>query len=91
MSEVRYQRHADVRLTDVDGEGVALHLGRRQYFSFNETGLVLLRAMDQPATFGELVASLREEYEVSREEAEDTVRAFLDDCLANAVIVERAE
>ncbi|MDZ4673092.1 MAG: PqqD family protein [Gemmatimonadota bacterium] len=87
MNTTRYRRHADVRLTDVGGEGVVLHLGERRYFSLNETGLTLLGALAEPRTLPELVASLCEEYEVTAVEAESTARAFLEQCLAAAVVV----
>ena len=37
-----YTRHADLRLTAVDDEGVVLHLGSLRYFTVNETGLTIL-------------------------------------------------
>ena len=43
-----YSRHPDLRVTAVDGEGVVLHLGSRQYFSVNETGVTILHALKQP-------------------------------------------
>ena len=43
MSVTRYQRHPDLRLTALEGEGVVLHLKERRYFTVNETGLVLER------------------------------------------------
>ena len=90
MTEPRYHRHPDLRITDLEGEGVALHLGERRYFSLNDTGLAMLRTMAQPSTLAELVAALCAEYEVDAQEAEATARAFLQDCLANAVIIEQA-
>ena len=53
----RYQRHHAIRLTDLAGEGVVLHLGSRSYFTVTETGLVILEALKQPRTFDELVAA----------------------------------
>jgi hypothetical protein len=90
MADTRYQRHPDLRITDLDGEGVALHLGERRYFSLNDTGLALLRTLEQPSTLADLVTALCDEYEVSPEEAEATARIFLDQCLANAVVLEQA-
>jgi hypothetical protein len=86
MSQPRYRRHPDIRLTSLEDEGVVLHLKERRYFSVNETGLVLLEALKQPRTFGELVAELLREYEVSEDTATATTREFLDHCLATAVV-----
>ena len=86
MSETRYVRHSDLRLTALEGEGVVLHLKSRKYFSVNETGLVILEALKEPRTFEELVAAILKEYEVTPEDAAKTTRAFLDHCLATAVV-----
>lgn len=88
MSEIRYRRHTDLRITSLDGEGVVLHLAQRRYFSVNDTGLTLLEAAKEPRTFDELVASLVSEYEVTEAEAAATTRKFLDQCLASSVILE---
>jgi hypothetical protein len=88
MSEPSYRRHPDLRLTSLEGEGVVLHLLERRYFSVSETGLVLLEALKEPRTFGELVEGLLSEYHVDRDEASQTTRAFLDQCLASAVVLE---
>ena len=88
MTESIYRRHPDLRLTSLEGEGVVLHLRERRYFSVSETGLVLLEALKESRTFGELVEGLLSEYEVDRDTAVETTRAFLDQCLASAVVVE---
>jgi predicted transcriptional regulator len=82
----RYQRHADIRLTDLAGEGVVLHLGSRSYFTVTETGLVILEALKEPRTFDELVAAILAEYEVEQAHAERSVQAFLDRCLLAEVV-----
>lgn len=88
MSQPRYHRHPDIRLTSLEDEGVVLHLGEKRYFTVNETGLVLLEALKSPRSFAELVAELLREYEVSEETAAETTRAFLDHCMATAVVQE---
>ncbi len=77
----RYQRHHAIRLTDLAGEGVVLHLGSRSYFTVTETGLVILEALKQPRTFDELVDAILDEYEVERPHAVQSVQAFLDRCV----------
>lgn len=89
MSHSTYRRHPDLRLTSLEGEGVVLHLKERRYFSVSETGLSLLEALKEERTFTDLVEGLLHEYEVDRETAETTTRAFLDQCLSAAVVVER--
>lgn len=79
MSE-RYMRHPDVRLADVEGDGVVLHLGSRRYFSVSESGLLLLQALEAPQTVADLTRVLEEQYEVTTEQAEASVRQFLETC-----------
>jgi hypothetical protein len=90
MSDIRYRRHADLRITSLEGEGVVLHLGERRYFSVNDTGLTLLDAAREARTFDELVTRLLDEYEVTPEEAAETTRRFIDACLAAKVMLEEA-
>jgi hypothetical protein len=87
MSE-RYMRHPDLRLADVEGDGVVLHLGTRRYFSVSESGLVLLQALETPRSVPELVQVLLERYEVSPEQAEASVRQFLDTCRVADLLLE---
>jgi hypothetical protein len=75
---IRYARHPDLRLASLDGEGVALHLGTRRYYSVNESGLDLLEALAAPKRLDELVAVLTAKYDVTVEQAEVTTREFLD-------------
>jgi predicted transcriptional regulator len=90
MSEPRYLRHPDIRLTELEGEGIVLHLRARKYFSVNETGLTLLEALKTPRTFDELVTALVTDYDVTPAIAAETTRDFLDQCLAAAVVDETA-
>ncbi|MEO7363111.1 MAG: PqqD family protein [Gemmatimonadaceae bacterium] len=86
----RYRRHADIRLTALEGEGVVLHMGARRYFTVNETGLTILEALTQPQSFAQLVDAVTAEYEVTQEKAEQSVKAFVDQCVASAVIIEES-
>jgi hypothetical protein len=85
---IRYRSHPDLRLTALQGEGVVLHLGSRRYFTVSESGLVILQALNVSRTFEELVAALTERYEVSPEQAEQSVREFLDRCRQGGLLVE---
>jgi len=88
MSE-RYIRHPELRLADVEGDGVVLHLGTRRYFSVSESGLILLQALEAPRSVEDLVRLLVEQYEVTPEQAETSVRQFLDTCrTADLLVVE---
>lgn len=83
-----FHRHTDLRLTELAGEGVVLHLGERRYFTVNETGLTILNALAEPRTFDELVAAVLDEFEVEPELARQTTTGFLQQCIdANVVRV----
>jgi len=83
---VRYQRHPNVRLTALEGEGVVLHLDDRRYFTVNATGLTLLESLVEPRTMDELVAALVREYRVAAPEATATAQAFLEQCASRGVV-----
>lgn len=86
MSE-RFVRHPDLRLADVEGDGVILHLGSRRYFSVSESGLALLQALDAPRSLEDLVRLLLERYDVTPDQAEASVRTFLESCRAAELLV----
>lgn len=86
-AEERYRLHPELRLTALVDEGVLLHLGERKYFSVNDTGLSMLEALREPKTLDELVRALLAEYETTADAARTSAQAFLDRCIAAAVIV----
>lgn len=81
-----YQRHPNVRLTALEGEGVVLHLDDRRYFTVNATGLTLLESLAEPRTLDDLVAALVTEYEVTPSEARVTAETFLKQCTDRGVV-----
>jgi hypothetical protein len=84
-----YERHPDLRVTSLEGEGVALHLGSRRYFTVNETGVVILEALAVARTFEMLVAAVTARYDVDDAHAARSVQGFLERCLAADLV--RAE
>jgi hypothetical protein len=84
---LRYTCHTNVRLTALEGEGVALHLDSRRYFTLNETGLAMLEALKEPRTIEELVAVLLEKFSVTADVASSTAQAFLDHCVSAGLVV----
>lgn len=75
---MRYERHADLRLTALQGEGVVLHLGTRRYFTVSESGVDILEALAKPSSLDEIVERLMTVYDVTDDEARRTAQAFLD-------------
>jgi len=74
----RYRRHPELRLTALEGEGVALHLGTRRYYTVSASGLDLLEALESPKSLDELVAVLTTKYQVTPEEAAASAREFVE-------------
>jgi len=81
-----YARHPDLRLTALEGEGVALHLGTRRYYSVSESGLDILEALAAPKTLDELVAVLTAKYEVTLEQATASAGEFLEQALRSGMV-----
>ena len=77
----RYRKPPDLRLVDLEGEGVVLHLGTRRYFTVSESGLLILNALESPRTFEELVHALLDVYETSEIKVRGDVREFLERCI----------
>lgn len=86
MSE-RYRRHPDLRLAELAGEGVVLHLVTRQYFTVNETGLTILNALTEPRTSDELVATVAAAFEIEPAGAATDVTDFLAACTTAGILL----
>ncbi len=82
-----YRKHPDLRVTQVEDEGVVLHLGSRRYFSVSESGLILLNALEESRSLDELVEALCDEYEVTESEARQSTREFIDRCLDAKLLI----
>lgn len=63
----------DVVVTELDGEGVLLHLGTKQYFSLNTTGLKIWQMLAAELSLGEVGERLCQEYGIAPERAERCV------------------
>ena len=74
----RYRQHPELRLTALEGEGVALHLGTRRYYTVSASGLDLLEALASPKSLAELVVVLTAKYEVTPEDAGASAREFVE-------------
>ncbi len=74
----RFARHAELRLTVIGNEGIALHLGTRRYYTVSESGVTILETLAAPSTMDEVVGRLTEVFDVAPAEAEKAARAFLE-------------
>jgi len=82
------QVHPDVITTELQGaqgkEAVLLHLTTKHYFSLNETGLRIWQLLDERLPLAAVAGRLTEEYELSVEQAQQSVFN-----LAQALLEER--
>jgi hypothetical protein len=76
-----------MRVTALEGEGVALHLDTHRYYTLNGTGLRVLEALADSRSAPELGALLAAAYDVSAHDAEAATRAFLEQCETRGVVV----
>ena len=68
------------------GEVVALDAVGSRYFAANPTAAALWKRLGEGATEADLVDSLRERYDVSRETAEADVAAFVEELSSRGLL-----
>jgi Coenzyme PQQ synthesis protein D (PqqD) len=68
-----------VRWREIDREVVAVDLGRSDYISTNESGLLLWRRLAEGTTREQLVDELMSAFGIESERAADDVGRFLDE------------
>ena len=87
----RVRPHPEVVDTEMEGEGVVLlHLESQIYFSLNETGTLIWKAMRQGLTLQEICQRLQDEFDVTADQAEQSVLALTRD-LAQQKLVQKEE
>lgn len=79
-------RNAEIDDTDLDGEKVMMNLDKGQYFMMNEVGSRIWEIASEPKTVEEIVRVLLNEYEVEREQCENTVVEFLGELAKSDLI-----
>jgi hypothetical protein len=83
----RVRPHPEVVDTEMEGEGVVLlHLEGQLYFSLNETGTLIWKAMKQGLTLQEICHRLQAEFQVEEEQAEQSVLALTRDLAQNKLV-----
>ena len=79
-------RNTEIDDTDLDGEKVMMNLDKGQYFMMNEVGSRIWEIASEPKTVEEIVRALLNEYEVEREQCENTVVEFLSELVKSDLI-----
>lgn len=79
-------RNPEIDATDLDGEVVMMNMEKGQYFMMNEVGSRIWEIIEEPIKVSEIINALLSEFEVEREECENTVMEFLNDLNYGALI-----
>lgn len=81
------QPNSDVIVTELDdNEAVLLHLDSKLYFSLNETGLRIWKLLNQGSNLREISEQLYDEFDVSREKAEQCVITLANQLYAEQLV-----
>lgn len=71
-------RNPDIDATDLDGEVVMMNMEKGQYFMMNEVGSRIWEIIEEPVKVTSVIDTLLGEFEVNKEECEETVIDFLN-------------
>ena len=82
-----YTRTGDVIEADVGGDVVLLHTQSWQYFEFDKVGGAIWNLLDKPSGLDRLVHALMTQFEVGEEQCTRETKAFLDDMVAQGLVV----
>ncbi len=84
----RYRAETRVAFTELSAGGAALlHLGTKMYFTLNETGAHVWKALQAgPQSAGSIGASLAEAFECTEEQAERDVEALLAELIREGLV-----
>jgi len=83
----RPRRNPEVAFREYDGEAVVVLPSGAEISVLNPAGGLIFRLLDGTRTVDELVHEVCREFEVSREQAEEDVRAFLEELQGHRLLV----
>lgn len=87
MDSGTYTRTKDVIEADVGGEVVLLHTQNWQYFEFDKVGATIWALLEEPKSLDTMVTSLMEMFEVGADQCREETKAFLDEMIAQGLVV----
>ena len=76
----------DVISTLLDDETVLLHMGTQHYYTLNETGSFIWQRLERGCSIGEIRSDLEQHYEVSSEQATQSISELLQDLCAEHLL-----
>lgn len=76
-----------VVLAELDGKVVMMSIENGQYYGLDEVGSIIWEMMSEPVQVKNVIDRLMQEYEVTREECEKDVMAFLEKLYEKKLII----
>ncbi|HEX3012545.1 MAG TPA: lasso peptide biosynthesis PqqD family chaperone [Syntrophomonadaceae bacterium] len=76
-----------VVLAELDGKVVMMSIENGQYYGLDEVGSIIWDMMSEPVQVKNVIDRLMQEYEVTREECEKDVMAFLEKLYEKKLII----
>lgn len=74
----RLRRSPTAMSSELSDGFIVMDIENGHYFSFNETGSVIWRALENPVTEAEIVDALCDRYDISTDDCRARVAAFLE-------------
>lgn len=85
-SESIVSRNRDLVTSDIDGEVVMMSIEKGNYYGMDLIGSRIWELIEQPVMVSDLIGTLIEEFEVTREICEKDVVTFLSEMLKENVV-----
>ena len=83
----KFKPDSEVVITELENEeAVLLHLGTKNYFTLNDTGLYIWQMLSRGLTLGEISEKLQERYEVTHEKAKKSVLNLIDGLITEKLV-----
>jgi DNA-directed RNA polymerase delta subunit len=73
-------------VSDMDGEKVMLSIQNGKYYNLGQLGGEIWELMTHPVSIQEIVTALQSQYDVTQDECEEQVAAFLSQLLEEGLI-----
>lgn len=85
-SESIVSRNRDLVTSDIDGEVVMMSIEKGNYYGMDLIGSRIWELIEQPVMVSDLIGTLIDEFEVTREICEKDVVTFLSEMLKENVV-----
>jgi len=79
-------QNAEIVTADMNGETVMMSIENGKYYNLGKMGSVIWALLEKPISVEALIEKLLEQYDVTREQCEAEVIAFLNDTAKDGLI-----